>query len=72
MSGMNTYVVIHLLPLPAPQSLYPDGNQRQEALPAPNPKPRPKPSKEEPPGDSDRQLGLQEGGSSLTIRISLL
>ena len=57
---------------PAPRSLYSDGNQRQEALQAPNPKPRPKPSREKPPGDSDRQPGLQEGGSSLTSRISLL
>ena len=27
MSGMNTYMIIHLLPLLAPQSLYSDGNQ---------------------------------------------
>ena len=28
MSGVKTYMVIHLLPLLAPQSLYSDGNQR--------------------------------------------
>ena len=28
MSGVKTYMVIHLMPLLAPQSLYSDGNQR--------------------------------------------
>lgn len=64
MSGMKTYMVIHLplFRLHSPSILM--GITPQEALPSPNSKPRPKPIKGGASRDSNRQPDCQEGGHS--------